>query len=699
MRHLMMGVLVCLSAFAGASRTHAQGTLADYDRAARLGERTAGTVIQNRVDPHWTADGNHFWYTNTVPGQPAEYVLVDAVQGTRSVVSQKELPQTPQDTPQPKREPSQPPPRPAEQSPDGKWSAFIRDHDVWIRPLPRGPERRLSWEGAEADRYTGSFFWSPDSTRLIAIRRRAGGNRQLTLVESSPRDQTQPRVRAIPYLKPGDPIPQPRPHLFDVAAGREIPVDSQLFPNPWDCTHYHWSADSSRFFFVYNQRGHGVVRVIAIQAQDGQATAIVNEECSTFFDYANKLFVHHLEATDELLWMSERSGWNHLYRIDRKTGKVRNPVTTGTWVVRGVDRVDAAAGIVEFRACGIDPDQDPYQIHYARVHLDGTGLTRLTTADGTHTIRYSPDRRFFIDTYSRVDWPPVQELRRTADGSRVCGLETADVTALRKVLPHAPERFVTKGRDRKTDIWGLIIRPSQFDPQKKYPVIEHIYAGPHGQHVPKSFRALPYEQGLAELGFIVVRCDGMGTNWRSKAFHDVCWKNLGDSGFPDRLAWIRAAAVKYQQFDLSRGVGIYGGSAGGQSTVRGMTEYPDFYTVGVADCGCHDNRMDKVWWNELWMGWPVGPHYAAQSNVTNAHKLRGKLLLVVGELDTNVDPASTLQVADALIRADRDFDFLLIPGAGHGAAESAYGRRRRADFFVRHLLGREPRSTPNPASR
>ena len=250
---------------------------------------------------------------------------------------------------------------------------------------------------------------------------------------------------------------------------------------------------------------------------------------------------------------------------------------------------------------------------------------------------------------------------------------------------------MAKDRDSSTDIWGVIFRPSNFDPAKTYPVVENIYAGPHGHFVPKAFRAASGEQAFAELGFVVVRIDGMGTNWRSRAFHDVCWKNIGDAGFPDRIRWIQAAAAKYPQMDLSKGVGIYGGSAGGQNTMRGMTEYPDFYTVGVADCGCHDNRMDKIWWNEAWMGWPVGPHYAAQSNVTNAHKLEGKILLVVGELDKNVDPSSTMQVANALIKADKDFDLLVVPGAGHGAAESPYGRRRRADFFVRNLLGVEPR--------
>jgi dipeptidyl aminopeptidase/acylaminoacyl peptidase len=252
---------------------------------------------------------------------------------------------------------------------------------------------------------------------------------------------------------------------------------------------------------------------------------------------------------------------------------------------------------------------------------------------------------------------------------------------------------VAKGRDGKTDVYGVIFRPTRFDPARKYPVIEEIYAGPQGAFVPKSFRAYHKAQSVAELGFIVVKIDGMGTSHRSKRFHDVCWKNLADSGFPDRILWIRAAAEQRPYMDLTR-VGIYGGSAGGQSALRALLGHGDFYQVAVADCGCHDNRMDKIWWNELWMGWPVGPHYAEQSNVTQAHKLQGKLLLIVGGKDRNVDPASTMQVVDALIKADKDFDLLVIPGTGHGAAETPYGNRRRQDFFVRHLLGVEPRSRP-----
>ena len=284
-------------------------------------------------------------------------------------------------------------------------------------------------------------------------------------------------------------------------------------------------------------------------------------------------------------------------------------------------------------------------------------------------------------------------MRRTADGALVHELGRADVSELREAGWRPPQRFVAKGRDGETDIWGLIRRPSNYDPSKKYPVIEYIYAGPHGQHVPKSFRRVCTQDEITELGFIVVQIDGMGTNWRSRAFHDVCWQNLGDGGFPDRMLWIEAAAKEDPSMDLSR-VGIYGGSAGGQNALRALLAHPDFYHVAVADCGCHDNRMDKIWWNEAWMGWPIGPHYEEQSNVTQAHRLEGKLLLFVGAMDENVDPASTMQVVDALIRADKDFDLLVIPGAGHGSAESAYGKRRRRDFFVRHLLGVEPRWEP-----
>lgn len=576
-------------------------------------------------------------------------------------------------------------------SPDGTRQALVREHNLVIKTLkPGGDERVLTTDGTPDDSYSvDRVYWAPGSLRLVAMRTKKGGDRKLTLVESSPKDQTQPKLRTIDYLKPGDPVPQPKPHLFDLATFKEIPISDALFPNPYELNRVRWDGYGERFQFVYNQRGHQVLRIIDVNALTGAASVLVEEKSPTFIDYAYKQYLDYLDDTGELIWMSERDGWNHLYLYDARTGQLKNQITKGEWVVRSVVKVDRKAGTIEFRAGGIDPKQDPYQVHYCRIRWDGTNLVRLTEGDGDHSLQYSPDGRYYLDTWSRVDLPPVTELRRTEDGKRVMELERADATELRKVVP-APERFSAKARDGKTDIYGVLYRPSNFDPARKYPVIEDLYAGPHGSFVPKDFRAYYSPQSLAELGFLVVQIDGMGTSNRSKAFHDVCWKNLGDAGLPDRILWIKALAAKYPQIDLTR-VGVHGVSAGGQSALRALLMYPDFYKVGVSACGCHDNRMDKIWWNELWMGWPVGPHYAEQSNVTQAHRLQGKLLLIVGELDDNVDPASTYQVADALIRANKDFELLTVPGAGHGYG-GAYGMRRLQDFFVRHLLGVEPRA-------
>lgn len=577
------------------------------------------------------------------------------------------------------------------ESPDGKYVAFFKDHNLFIREPESGEEYSLSTDGSADDEYSGRVWWSPDSKRVVALRTKAGDDRKVYYVESSPKDQLQPKLHSYDYLKPGDKIPLAKPQLFDPEKRRHIPVSDELFPNPWTITEVRWEPDSSRFTFLYNQRGHQVMRVVAVSADNGEVRALVDEQCKTFFCYSSKLFLRHLPAKKELLWMSERDGWNHLYLYDAETGKVKHQITRGDWAVRRVERVDEQSRQIWFTAGGIRPGQDPYYIHYCRVNFDGTGLTILTEGDGTHGIEFSPDRRFFVDTFSRVDLPPVHGLRRAADGKLVCELERADWAELLKAGWRAPERFVAKGRDGETDIYGIIFRPTNFAPDKIYPIIEDIYAGPHDSFVPKSFHSYYKMQSLAELGFVVVKMDGMGTSNRSKKFHDVCWQNIADAGFPDRIAWLKAAAAKYPYLDLTR-VGIYGGSAGGQSSTGALLFHGDFYRVGVSDCGCHDNRMDKIWWNEQWMGWPVGPHYAEQSNVTQAHRLTGKLMLVVGEMDENVDPASTMQVANALIKADKDFDLLVIPGAGHGAAESKYGSRRRADFFVRHLLGVEPRA-------
>ncbi|HWI17928.1 MAG TPA: prolyl oligopeptidase family serine peptidase, partial [Vicinamibacterales bacterium] len=583
----------------------------------------------------------------------------------------------------------------------GKWMAFIDNHNVAIRPFGGDRRMALSTDGSEGNYYDGATIaWSPDSSKVVAYRVRPGYRRLVHYVASSPEDQLQPEHWAAQYAKPGDLLDLEQPVLFDVRSQKQIVIDAKLFPNPYDLSDMVWRKDSRAFTFEYNERGHQVYRIIEVDAQSGAARAVISEEPKTFFYYnrtaANlqqgKRYRFDLADGKEIIWMSERNGWNHLYLVDGVTGAVKTQITRGDWPVRHVVKVDEGKRQLWFSAGGMDAGKDPYFQHYFRINLDGTGMMRLTTADANHTVEFSSDMSMYVDHYSRVDLPGVAELHR-ADGTLVASIEKGDITALTKSGWKAPEVFVAKGRDNATDIWGLVWKPRDFDASKKYPVIEYIYAGPHGTHTPKSFSAYSGMQAQAELGFIVVQMDGMGTSNRSKAFHDVAWQNIRDAGFPDRIKWHQAFAAKNPWYDISR-VGIYGGSAGGQNAMAALLFHPEFYKVAVSYAGCHDNRMDKIWWNEQWMGWPIGPQYAASSNVDHAHLLQGKLLLMVGELDTNVDPASTMQVVNALVKANKNFDLLVFPGedhnAGRGGQYADYGERKRFDFFVKHLMGLNP---------
>jgi dipeptidyl-peptidase-4 len=742
----LASLLVAACSFTLIESTRAQGTKADYDRAARLSERFRGKVLNEKLRPHWLRGGEHFWYLAERGNGQKEFVLVSAAEGKQApafdhkklaAAMEKQFDQpfraqqlpfdvirldaerkavhftyrnktwrAPLDTyelseaPIPDLTTAEPRELPrlsnrgprtprGSNSPDGKWRATTENYNIVLRPVAESSSLKLTTDGHAAHYYEGPFYWSPDSKRLLVTHTKRGQEHPVHLIESSPKGQVQPKLHTHNYVKPGDEINQPRPALLDIESQTRVPINDELFANPWSISQFRWFDDSSAFTFLCNARGHQSLNFIKVQA-DGSASIWLEEKSKTFVDYAHKQFSYWLRDTNELIWMSERDGWCHLYLFDSETGALKNQITQGKWVVRGVDEVDEKARTIRFRAGGVQDGQDPYYIHHCRVNFDGSGLTMLTAGDGTHEVQESPNGNYLIDTYSRVDLPPVHELRRMSDGELVCDLEKADHRELLRANWQAPERFTAKGRDDETDIYGVILRPTNFDPQKKYPVIEQIYAGPQSAFVPKRFNANPRLLQLCELGFILVQIDGMGTSHRSKAFHDVCWKNLGDSGFPDRIAWLQAAAKERPWMDLDR-VGIYGGSAGGQSALRAVLAHGDFYDVAVADCGCHDNRMDKIWWNELWMSWPIGKHYEEQSNVTQAHNLKGKLLLTVGELDRNVDPASTMQVVNALIKADKDFDLLIVPGGGHGIGESPYGQRRRMDFFVRHLLGVEPR--------
>ena len=712
-------------------------------------------VYKSRVTPHWFQNNTRFWYRNSLSGGAQEFILVNAESGKRtpafdhaklaaalSKASGKDtykadrLPFTaiqftddakamlfkaaditwkcdltsyecakteekfdpapePDDTsPRRRQRDGDSSDRTSDRSPDGKWTAAIKDHNLVIRAQDE-LEIQLTQDGKEGLAYARPS-WSPDSKTLVAFRVEPGERKEVHLVESSPSGGGRAKLQTRPYALPGDKFTTYAIQLFDPAAAgpaqKQIQPEVDRFEHEWLRPRLRWKKDGRHFTYQQADRGHQRFRVIEIDSHTGKARNIIDERSETFIWTAHAenvglSAVNWLDKTDEIIYVSERDGWRHLYLVDSKEGYIKTQITKGEYVVRGIERIDEDQRQIWFRASGRNPGQDPYFVHYYRVNFDGTGLTALTEGDGSHTIDSSPDRKYFIDTWSRVDFPPVNELRRASNGQLVCKLEEADISELKTSGWEAPEVFVAKARDGKTDIWGIICRPRDFDPKKKYPVIEQIYAGPQGSFVPKTFSSSRRFSSLTDLGFIVVQMDGMGTANRSKAFHDVCWKNLKDAGFPDRILWHKAAAAKYPHYDISR-VGIYGHSAGGQNAAGALLFHPDFYKVGVASCGCHDNRMDKASWNEQWMGYPVGPHYSECSNIDNAHRLRGKLLLMVGELDTNVPPESTLRFADALVKANKDFDLIVIPGLGH--AIGAWGERRRQDFFVRHLLGVEP---------
>ncbi|MDF9831321.1 S9 family peptidase [Parabacteroides sp. PF5-6] len=573
-------------------------------------------------------------------------------------------------------------------SPDQAWEAYIKDNNIYIRAVGQKDEIRITSDGAPHFYYSSQISWSPDSKKLATVKVRDVEERRIPLIQSSPESQLQPILQWRDYAKPGDVLPVAYPVLVDVKERKLIPLQTEMYASQYALYVTGWRKDSRAFTFEYNQRGHQRYIIGEVDAATGDIRHVVDEQSNTFI-YYNALYRHFLNDGEETLWISERDGWRHIYVLDGRTGAVKRQVTRGQWVVRDVIHVDEAGQQIYFTASGFNPDEDPYNVHYCRIALDGSGFTDLTPENANHQVTFSKDYRYYVDAWSRPDLPPVSQLKKTADGSVTLELERCDITELVADGWTMPEVFHAKGRDGKTDIWGNIIRPSHFDPNKTYPVIEMIYAGPHDSHVDKSFRPTYHLiSKLADLGFIVVSIDGMGTANRSKAFHDVCWKNLKDAGFPDRILWMKAAAAKYNYMDISN-VGIYGWSAGGQNAMAALLFHNDFYKVAVAFCGCHDNRMDKIWWNEQWMGYPLDEAYVRSSNMENAHLLKGKLFLVNGELDDNVDPTSTLQVVNALVKANKNFDQLYLPARGH-ALGGAYELHRLHDFFVRHIKKQDP---------
>jgi dipeptidyl aminopeptidase/acylaminoacyl peptidase len=578
--------------------------------------------------------------------------------------------------------------RSSRKSPDGKWTATVRDGNIFVHGGD-GAERQLAQDGSTNAPY-GLLEWSPDSSVLVAWRIEPGEHKEVFNIESSPPGGGRAKLKHRPYPQAGDRFAHYELNLFDIAGAKASKPKIDYYEHEWEPPRIHWLADRRRFAYSMDYRGHQRFRIVAVDCHSGETQDLVDEKTDTFIwtmhtEMLNVTAVNWLNKSDEMIFVSERDGWRHLYLIDTKTGALKNQITKGQWVVRGLDKIDEDARQAWFRAGGMNPGEDPYFVHYYRINFDGTGLVSLAEGEGMHTAQFSDNYKYLIDTVSRVDSPPVHNLRNAADGKLICELEKADISELKQRGWQPPEVFVAKGRDGRADIWGVIYRPKNFDPAAKYAVLEDIYAGPQGAFVPKAFGGAQRESSLTDLGFVVVQIDGMGTAFRSKAFHDVCWHNLKDAGFPDRILWHKALAAKYPWYDISR-VGIFGTSAGGQSAAAAVLFHPEFYKAAIANCGCHDNRIDKASWNEQWMGYPVGPQYSDNSNIDNASRLKGKLFLIVGEMDSNVPPESTLRFVDALIKARKDFDLLVAPGEDHGVRgpDYPYVQRRMQDFFVKN---------------
>ena len=596
-------------------------------------------------------------------------------------------------------------------SPDGRRRAFTRDHDLYLEDIASGEVRRLTTDGSAQRPYArplvnprrmveaasstpeldADIAWSPDSRRFASYRMNLEGARTLSLVQSTPPDGAPPIAYEYIYPLTGDSdVPTAQSFIFDADSGARVAIDLP----PQDILYYYgpsfvWTADGAEIAQVIPTRGYDALRLYAIDAASGAARVLAETSSDTFVDYYDHAWTY-LDRSDSFFWLSEATGWHHGYLVNRD-GEQR-ALTRGEWRVHYLAGATLEGDDLFVVAGGREPDRDPYLRHLYRVDRDGGEPLLLTPEALDHDVSVSPDGRYFVDNMSLIDQPTRTVLRSALDGAIVMELQAADTSALDELGYRHPEPFETVAADGHTPLYGAIYRPSDFDPSRRYAVIENIYTGPHYVMTPKSFAAGLTGRNaasIAELGFIVVLIDGRGSSGRSRDFLAHAYRNLHDVGLDDHIAGIRALARRHPYMDLSR-VGVYGFSAGGYDVVRAMTRRPDFYTAGVSASGNHDNRLDKAIWNEQWMGLPLGPHYDDNSNVVWADKLEGQLFLAHGELDENVPPLATRRLIDALIKANKDFEYLIVPGAGHFLDDSDYFNRRRWDFFVRSLQGVEP---------
>ncbi len=688
---------LALALMAGAAAAWAQiaPTAEDYARSGSLMKRWE-KVYEGPVTPRWLCGGMGFWHeARTRAGK--RFRLVRAADGQTWEAESKEAlaraarPDAPAlaDALVAKPAEAAAGERPDRcVSPDGKWRVRVHEGNLWLEETRRDapPAVQLTYDGNVTFQYErSSVRWSPDGTRIAVNRVRYAPDPTLTLRTSAPEAAVRPVSRTLDYARPGDEVDIRLPALVDVPKRRVIPLDPTGLEPQWWLSDPKWRPDSQAFTFEWVERGFGAFVIWEVD-REGVRRARMEERSETFVSYLSRKR-HDLSDGLSTLWVTERTGWRQLWRFHADGRAI--PLTRGRFVVHDILRVDEAAGRVWFTAGGVVPGECPYQLHLCVAALDGSGWEDLTPEDAHHAVAFSPDGAVFVDNASRADRPNVATLRRSRDGSVIAELQRQDASDLLAEGWSTPQIFRAKGRDGKTDIWGVIRLPDGFDPAKRYPVIEQIYAGPTDYRFPAEYKPVDYFSDLfTALGFVVVRIDGMGTFGRSKAFHDVCWKNLRDAGFPDRILWMKAAAKDRPWMDLGR-VGIFGWSAGGQNAMAALLWHNDFYKAAIALCGCHDNRINRLWWCEQFLGWPLGPWYAENSNVVNAHLLKGKLFLIAGENDDNVDPASTLQVSRALIQAGKDFEQLFLPNTDH-TIRGPFVERKMKDFFVRALLGQTP---------
>jgi dipeptidyl-peptidase-4 len=538
------------------------------------------------------------------------------------------------------------------------------------------------------------------------------GVEHMHYISSTPQ---RPTHFSQPYALPGDSVvPLPGVHIIHLQDGqpsRNVTVDLSPRPNQLSLsgspTDSLWSGDSEKLYVSYFTRGSKSMHLAEVEATTGSSRVLAADSSRSWVELSVESFGavnwHVVESTGEVIWFSQRDGWAHLYRYD-PAGNVANQITSGPWTVGSIKYVDEAAQRIYFTGRGAEAERDVYYAHLYSVGFDGSGMRLLTPEDANHIIHSAPSGRYFVDTYSRIDLPPVTELRGR-DGRVIRRLEEADISRLLESGWTQPEPFRVKARDGTTELYGMMYKPSDFDPSRQYPIIDHIYPGPQIITVPKDFfptnqPGLTYAtfgqvQALAELGFIVVAIDHLGSPMRSKAFHDNYYGNFGDNGLPDHITAIKQLAARHPFIDGER-VGIYGHSGGGFASTDAILRYPDFFKVAVSTSGNHDNRTYNIYWAEKYQGLMVRDtlkgtdNFESSANQTMAENLQGRLFLMHGDMDDNVHPANTLQVADALIKANKSFDMLILPDMDHGVTQDPYVIRRSWDYWVEHLLGVKP---------